>query len=335
MEAPDTSAFFNDLHRLVIGRGNTVSTMYSSAEVAARSRLRLPEGYTAIATTRSPNEIDYEIAVPGDAIHGDYANLALEADGVALGRARVQLFRPASVRLLSSVQLHFGARGGLTADPPLAAIDPKGGNLEISIRNNSAQIQTYRLEPAGRGMEFMPPKSDLSIGPTDERRVEFRAFPAEGASGVCDWTFKITGGADLAVPMRVVLVPRTGTVVWSADLDGDGSPEWILESAKVRAVFSTQDGGRWMEFTWKDTDVNFLPEAGLFAQAGPVDVRQNGDALEFSGKGWKRTVTLNGATLTVEQSTELPPDSLSPEKQGNLTLTVERPAPGRAVYGLN
>jgi hypothetical protein len=135
--------------------------------------------------------------------------------------------------------------------------------------------------------------------------------------------------------MRVVLVPRTGTVVWSADLDGDGSPEWILESAKVRAVFSTQYGGRWMEFTWKDTDVNFLPEAGLFAQAGPVDVRQNGDALEFSGKGWKRTVTLNGATLTVEQSTELPPDSLSPEKQGNLTLTVERPAPGRAVYGLN
>jgi hypothetical protein len=42
IEAPDTSAFFNDLHRLVIGRKNTISTMYSSAEVAARSRLRLP-----------------------------------------------------------------------------------------------------------------------------------------------------------------------------------------------------------------------------------------------------------------------------------------------------
>jgi hypothetical protein len=335
IEAPDTSAFFNDLHRLVIGRGNTVSTTYSSAEVAARSRLRLPEGYTATPTTRSPNEIDYEIAVPADAIHGDFASLALEADGVALGRARVQLFRPASVRLLPGMQLHFGSRTSLTPDPPIAAIDSMGGNLEISIRNNSSGIQTYRLEPAGQGMEFLPPKTDLSIGPTDERRVEFRVFPAEGASSVRDWTLKIAGGASLAVPMRLVLVPRTAAVVWTADLDGDGTPEWILESAKARAVFSTQDGGRWMEFTWKDTNTNFLSEAGIFAQAGPVEVRQNGDALEFTGKGWQRTVTLHGATLTVEQSTPLPSETLTTEKRGNLTLTVERPAPGRAVYELN
>ena len=65
IEAPDTSAFFNDLHRLVIGRKNTVSTMYSSAEVAGRSRLRLPEGFTATSTVKSPNEIDYEISVAG------------------------------------------------------------------------------------------------------------------------------------------------------------------------------------------------------------------------------------------------------------------------------
>jgi hypothetical protein len=335
IEAPETSAFFNDIHRLVIGRGNTVSTTYSSAEVAARSRLRLPEGYTAAPTTRSPNEIDYEIAVPADAIHGDFANLAIEADGLSLGRAHVQLFRPASVRLLSGMQLHFGPRTGLTPDPPIAAIDPKGGNLEISIRNNSSQIQTYHLEPAGQGMEFLPPKTDLSIGPTDERRVEFRVFPAEGTAGVHNWTLKATGGASLAVPMRVVLVPRTAAVVWTADLDGDGAPEWILESAKVRAVFSTQDGGRWMEFTWKDTNTNFLPETGVFAQAGPVDVRQDGDALEFTGRDWRRTVTLHGSTLTAEQSTPLPPETLTTEKRGNLTLTVERPAPTRAVYSLN
>ena len=335
IEAPDTSAFFNDLHRLVIGRKNTVSTVYSSAEVAARSRLRLPEGYTAAPTTRSPNEIDYEIAVPGDAIHGDFANLALEADGVALGRAHIQLFRPATIRLMSGMQFHFGPQTELTPEPPIAAIDPKGGNLEISIRNNSPQIQTYRLEPAGQGLEFLPPQTEVSIGPTDERRVEFRVFPAEGSVGVRDWTLNIAGGADVAMPMRVVLAPRTGAVVWTADLDGDGAPEWILESAKVRAVFSAQDGGRWMEFTWKDTNTNFLPETGIFAQAGPVEVRQNDDALEFTGKGWKRTVTLIGSALTVEQSTPLPPESLAGEKRGNLTLTVERPAPTRAVYGLN
>lgn len=336
IEAPDTSAFFNDLHRLVTGRKNTVSTMYSSAEVAARSRLRLPEGYTATPTTKSPNEIDYEIAVPGEAIHGDFASLALEADGVSLGRARIQLFRPASIRLLSGMQFHFGPQTELTPEPPIAAIDPKGGgNLEISIRNNSSQIQTYHLEPAGRGLEFLPPKRDVSIGPTDERHVEFRVFPAEGSAGVHDWTLKTAGGADLAMPMRVVLVPRIATVAWTADLDGDGAPEWILESAKVRAVFSAQDGGRWMEFTWKDTNTNFLPETGVFAQTGPAEVRPNGDALEFTGKGWKRTVTLSGAALTIEQSTPLPPETLTGEKRGNLTLTVERTAPGRAVYGLN
>jgi len=336
IEAPDTSAFFNDLHRLVLGRKNTVSTMYSSAEVAARSRLRLPEGYTATPTAKSPNEIDYEIAIPADAIHGDFASLALEADGVALGRARVQLFRPASVRLVSGMQFHFGPQTELTPEPPIAAIDPKGGsNLEISIRNNSSQIQTYHLEPAGQGLEFLPPKTDVSIGPTDERRVEFRVFAAEGSVGVRDWSLKIAGGADLAMPMRMVLVPRTGAVAWTADLDGDGVPEWILESAKVRAVFSAQDGGRWMEFTWKDTNTNFLPETGIFAQAGPVEVRQNGGALEFTGKGWKRTITLNGGALTVEQSTPLPPETLTSEKRGNLTLTVDRAAPTRAVYGLN
>jgi hypothetical protein len=89
-----------------------------------------------------------------------------------------------------------------------------------------------------------------------------------------------------------------------------------------------------MEFAWKDTNTNFLPETGAFEQAGPVEVRQNGDALEFTGKGWQRTVTLNGTSLTVEQSTLLPPDPLTNEKRGNLTLTVERSSPARAVYGL-
>jgi hypothetical protein len=335
IEAPETSAFFNDLHRLVIGRKNTVSTMYSSADVAGRSRLRLPEGFTAAPTVKSPNEIDYEVAVPAEALHGDFVEFALEADGVPLGRARTQLFRAASIRLLSGLQFHFGPQTEITPDPPVAVIDAKaGGNLEISIRNNSTQIQTYHLEPSGEGLEFLPAKTEVSIAPTDERRVELRVFAAEGLSGLRDWTLKITNGAALNLPMRVVLLPRGQTAVWSADLDADGVPEWILESGKVRAVFSTQDGGRWMDFTWKDTNTNFLPEGGALAQAGPVEVQQIGDGLEFTGKGWKRTVTLKGETLTIEQNGPMPGDVLTGEKRGNTTLTVERPSPGRALYTL-
>ena len=108
----------------------------------------------------------------------------------------------------------------------------------------------------------------------------------------------------------------------------------MLESSKVRAIFSAQDGGRWMEFTWKDTDTNFLPESGVFAQAGAVEVRETAGGLEFTGKGWTRTVTLAGTSLTVEQSTALPAEMPQGEKRGNLTLTVERPTATRAVYSL-
>ena len=134
--------------------------------------------------------------------------------------------------------------------------------------------------------------------------------------------------------MRVVLLPRAGTVAWTADLDGDGSPEWVLESQKVRAVFSSRDGGRWMELTWKDTDTNFLPVEGAFAQTGPVEVHARGDSLEFVGSGWTRTVRLTDASLTIQQTSPLPADSLTAQTVGNLSFTVERSSPSHVVYGI-
>ena len=335
IEEPETSAFFNDARRLVIGQKNLVSTTYSSVDVATRSRLRLPEGFTATPTVKSPNEIDYQVSVPPDLLHGDFANLALEADGMLLGRARLQLFRPASIRLMEAMQIHFGAQTELPPDPPIAAIEPKAGtNLEFSIRNNTPGIETYRLEAWGDGLEFFPPKAEISIGGTDERRVSMRVFAAEGVSGLRDWNVHVTGGTQLDLPMRLLLLPRGRTVAWTADLDGDGSPEWVLESQKVRAVFSTQDGGRWMELNAKELNASFLPEQGIFAATGPVEVHAAGDTLEFIGKGWKRTVRLSDNAVTVEQTTPLPADGLTSDRRGNTTLTIERPSPTRAVYTL-
>src|ERR1017187_3587722 len=142
-----------------------------------------------------------------------------------------------------------------------APIEPKAGtDLELSIRNNWPAIQTYFLEASGDGLEFFPPKTELIVGATEERRTPLRIFAKEGAEGLRAWNLKVTGAATLDLPMRVVLIPRGRTVAWSADLDGDGSPEWVLETQKVRAVFSAQDGGRWMEFNWKDTNLNYLPD---------------------------------------------------------------------------
>jgi hypothetical protein len=335
IEEPETSAFFNDARRLIIGQKNLVSTSYSSGDLAGRSRLRLPEGYTAAATVKSPDEIDYEVSVPANELHGDYAALALEADGMPLGRARLQLFRPVTIRLMEAMQIHWGSDTELTPDPPTAPMEPKGGtDMELSVRNNWPSIQTYVLEASGDGLEFFPPKTELVVGATEERRVPMRIFAKEGTAGVLTWNLKVTGAATLDLPMRVVPIPRGQTVAWSADLDGDGSPEWVLETQKVRAVFSAQDGGRWMEFNWKDTNLNYLPERGAFATRGPVEVHAAGDALEFSGPGWKRTVRLSGSTLMVEQNTPLPADGLTSDRRGNIDFNIAHPAAGRAVYSL-
>ena len=336
IEEPETSGFFNEAHRLVIGQKNTLSTMYSAKEVASRSRVRLPEGFTATPRVKSPNEIDYEVAVPPDAIHGDWANLALEADGMLLGRARLQLFRPVSIRLMEAIGMHFGIAAELTPEPPIAPIEPKAGtNLELAIRNNFPGIQTFRLDASGEDLEFFPPKIEISVGATDERRISLRVFAKDGVTGLRDWKLRVSGAATLELPMRVLLLPARRTVAWSADLDGDGSPEWVLESQKARAVFSTGDGGRWTEFTAKDGSVNFLAAQGALAGVGRVSVREDGDTLEFSGKDWKRTVRLVEGALTINQSTPLPPDDLKPSKRGNVAFTIERPSAGSAVYRIN
>jgi hypothetical protein len=336
IEEPETSGFFDEAHRLIIGRTNPITTTYSAKEVAARSRLRLPEGFTATAKTKSPNEIEYDVTVPAGELHGDWANLALEADGAPLGRARLQLFRPASVRLAGAMQLHYGSRTELAPEPPVIAVDPRGGaNLELAIRNNFPGIQTFGLEASGEGLEFLPAKTEIAVGATVERAVSFRVFAKEGVAGLRDFTVKVSGAAAFEAPMRVLLLPRGRTVAWSADLDGDGSPEWVLESQRARAVFSTQDGGRWSEFTWKDGNVNFLPEQGVFAGAGRVDVRASGDTLEISGKGWKRTVRLSDATLTLEQTTPLPADALVPETRNGATLSIDRRSANTVVYRID
>jgi len=149
VEAPRTSAFFNDAKRLIVGQKNLVSTAYSPDAVAARSRLRLPDGYSAKATVKSPSEIDYEVTVPAESVAGDTVMFGLEADGVLLSRAFLQLFPPVSVTLRDALRIHVG-RHELTPDPPVISIEPKGGtNLDLTVHNNWPAIRTL-LRTVGR-----------------------------------------------------------------------------------------------------------------------------------------------------------------------------------------
>jgi hypothetical protein len=338
IEEPETSAFFDDAQRLIIGEKNTLSSTYSSPDVAARSRLRAPEAFSAQKMVKTPNQIDYEIAVPATAAEGDSAAFALEVDGMALGRARLDLFRPLNIRIAENVPLRYGARASLAADPPIIAIDPKGGtSVEATLANNWPAIQTYRIEAIGEGLDIFPARTEITIGAASERKINFRVFAAQGSPTepiLRKWRLHVTGAATLDFAARAVTVPRSGTVIWSADLDQDGSPEWILESAQARAIFSTQDGGRWIEFTWKDGGLNFLPENGALAGDGPVEMWVENGALQARCKDWTRTITLEGAVLTVQQSSPLLPETLTSAKRGNVSFMVSRQSASRVRYAL-
>ena len=90
-----------------------------------------------------------------------------------------------------------------------------------------------------------------------------------------------------------------------------------------------------MEFLWKDTGANFLPDAGAFTGPGAVEVAKRDDALEISAGAWKRTVRLDGATLSIEQSTPLPQETLQSFKRDAVALEVKRESARRAVYSLD
>jgi hypothetical protein len=321
LQAPDNSAFFVDSQPLVIGQANTIATSYSSEEIAQRSRLILPHDTPwtlkaeklPAASGDSPLRINYRIDVPPDVVHGDHVQLALEADGAQMGHVRLQMLRPVSLRIREAVVLHYGANRELPSQPPLIAVEgPAGRSIDVVVRNNSPEIRSFTLEAAGEGLDFSPAKTEISIGGSMERSVSLRVFPGAASPGLHAVTFRLTGAAKLDTPAQIVVIPRDKTVTYSYDLDGSGQPQYVLENQHLRAVFSRPDGGRWIEFMWKDSNRNLLPENGIEVGQSSIDLRP--------------------AELRFQRVGGLPVEGLQPGKFGEVTLSIERPTPGTTVF---
>ena len=324
-EAPESSGFFGDPSRLIIGRPNIVATSYSSDALASRSRLLAPPGFRVKPIPKSPLEIDYEVVVPADAprdsTHGEFVMLALEADGVRLGRARLQLFRPASLRIREAIPLLLGADAELAPDPPLVSFDPKGGrDIHIALRNNYPSIQNYVVEVAGKGLTFLPPRTEVSIAAATEREISLRVFSDGVSSDKRVATIRVSGAADFQQQFQAIPLGRGESVVYTRDLDSDGIEDRVVENQRVRASFSGADG-RWLEWVWKDSGMNVLPDSGLLPETGPV-------------KGHRKVSLSADNRLVIEQDQPLPPETLKSGKKDGVTYTIERPAPNRAVYSM-
>ena len=66
---------------------------------------------------------------------------------------------------------------------------------------------------------------------------------------------------------------------------------------------------------------------------GNVEARVTENGLEFVGNGWTRSIRLAGAALTIDQTPALPADPVTPQTNGNVSLSVDR-TPSRVVYTL-
>jgi hypothetical protein len=312
MEAPDNSAFFEDAKTLIIGQKNIIPTTYTSEAIANRSRIRGAADLKFEPIPKGPLQIDYAVTVPATELHGDHLELALEADGVQMGHARMQLLRPASLRLREAVSRHFGTSADLPMDPVLISMDQRAGrDISVVVRNNFPEIKTFVLELSGDGLEFSPARSEISIAASSERDVSVRVFSKDDTSGLREAVAKLTGAGSFNLPILFTVIPRGETVSYTT------GGVHILESAKARAVFAGESQQKWLEFTWKDSERNVLPDSGIDLGSAP------------------RKITLKDADLTIEQDIPLAPEKLKPGKRADISLQVQRPSPDKAVYSLS
>ncbi len=304
LTAPETSAFFSDRKVLTIGQRNTLLATFSSEEAAKRSRLIAPAWLKAEALNKSPNQVEYSFTVPPMALHGSHVELALETGGAQVSHTRLQLLRPATLRIREAVNRHLGNGFDLALDPPLVPVDQKAGrDLSITVRNNAPEIRTFVLNVAGDSLEFTQPRTEVVVAASSERDITLRVFADRAAPGLHSAILRLTGGAVTDTEIRLLVIPRGETVRYA-----DGS-NTVLESQHARAVFTAD---HWSEFIWKDSERNLLPEGGL-----PLNTT--------------RIVTLNGSDLTTEGGKL----NLKPGKQGDVNLVVTAPEAGKTVYSLS
>ncbi len=332
IKAPEQSAFFGEKPRLLLGHANRVVVNASSQDLAGRLRLLAPPDWSVRQRSVDALTADFEVSPSARTAHGEFTTLTVEADGEHLAHARVQALDPATVRLRNPVTFHIVDRIA-ALDPPLVTFDPRAGRrLTLTVRNNHGEIRNFHLAYSSDGVEVTPNVVDVSVGPGMESEVAVRL--AGGVTpGPHEVRIAVSGAAALERRFFALPVRRGQAVAYRWDFDADGVADGVLETPSVRAVFSGSDG-RWMEFVWKPTDANALPEARVLeaASTGTIRIENSGTeaALIFEGS---RTIRMSGADgrLTIEQASPWRPPDLS-KVSGGLAILRDSGSPAGTSY---
>ena len=278
IEAPDATAFFNSARVLMIGERNRLTAEFSSEAIAGRSRLRTaPPLPMELETAKEPLLLTWVIAVPETAVHGDHADLAIEADGMQMSHVRPQLLRPVELKFPDAIDVHLTASSALRLFPATVPVNQRTGrDLTVTVRNNAPEIRNFVIEPKADGVEFSPEKVEVTVGVSTSRDVSFRVFARGASAGLHAGTVTVSGAANATEAVQFVVVPQGGAVAYST------SGFFFIESSKTRASFVP---GRWLEFLNKDNNQNLLVGGGMAFTPGAIEAR--GDALVFSDRTLK------------------------------------------------
>ncbi len=275
IEAPDATAFFNSARVLMIGEANRLTAEFSSDAIAQRSRLRTAPAFPMeLEPAKEPLLLTWVIKVPETALHGDHADLAIEADGMQMSHVRPQLLRPVELKFPDAVEVHLTASAALPLFPATVPVNQRTGrDLTVTVRNNAPEIRNFVLEPKAEGVDFSPEKLEVTVGVSTSRDVSFRVFARGASPGLHAGAITVSGAAAATEPVQFVVIPQTGAVAFSA------AGFFFIESSKTRASFLP---GRWLEFLNKDNNQNLLANTGMAFTGGPIEAR--GDALVFQDK---------------------------------------------------
>jgi hypothetical protein len=285
IEPPDETAFFDSARVLLIGETNPLLAQFSSVEIAKRSRLvTAPELASTQAPGKEPLRMTYAVKVPDTAVHGDHAELSIEADGVRLSHVRPQLMHPVTARFTEAISVRVGPNSLMTLSPAVVPVNQRSGrDVTISVRNNAPEIRNFAIEMSAEGLDFSPPRVNVSVGAGAARDVSFRVFPNGAAPGMHAGRVSITGAGQGEEPVAFAVIPANGAVAF----ESEGIR--VLESASRRATFLP---GRWLEYLNKENGQNPIPAGGISFDAGPVEAA--GDALTFGGTKTLRLSDLEG-----------------------------------------
>ena len=174
-------------------------------------------------------------------------------------------------QVFDAVRLPLATDASIPSGPPLILAGPgSGGNFVVASWNRADNVRPidFSLDGAfhgtGSGRIFPGEQlfSRLRFQPIHNSTTADTAAIA-GSDGLLRGQLTLRSGHEhTSVPILFVTANEAGNTHYQYDFDRDGSPEWVLESNRLRLIVSPADGGRALALVDKSTNDDLIALGG-------------------------------------------------------------------------